>query len=142
MSTAHDVASYILKKKGQMTTMKLQKLIYYCQAWSLVWEDRPIFDEKIQAWANGPVVPALYGYHKGLFCIDTWSVGDDRNLKPEDKTTIEAVLDFYGEKSSQWLSDLTHQEPPWKNARSGLLPGSRGSNEITLADMAEYYGSL
>ena len=57
MATAHDVAAYILQKKGEMTAMKLQKLVYYSQAWSVVWDERPLFHEKIEAWANGPVVP-------------------------------------------------------------------------------------
>jgi uncharacterized phage-associated protein len=43
--------------------MKLQKLVYYAQAWALVWDDEPIFDEEIEAWANGPVVRGLYEAH-------------------------------------------------------------------------------
>ena len=49
-----DVAAYILEQKGSMTTMKLQKLVYYSQAWSLVWDEKPLFEEAIEAWANGP----------------------------------------------------------------------------------------
>jgi hypothetical protein len=52
------------------------------------------------------------------------------------------VLAYYGDKPSQWLSDLTHMELPWQNARKGLGPGERGHNQISHADMAEYYGSL
>ena len=61
---AIDVAQYILnyfRKKGQpITTLKLQKLVYYVQAWSLVWDDAPIFDEDFEAWVNGPVVRSLF----------------------------------------------------------------------------------
>lgn len=52
------------------------------------------------------------------------------------------VLSFYGDKSPQWLSDLTHKEMPWQKAREGLLPNMRGSSVITLESMAEYYESL
>lgn len=142
MSAVHDVAAYILEKQSQMTTMKLQKLVYYCQAWSLVWEERPLFDAKIEAWANGPVVAALYERHRGEFSVSSWSCGDSQKLSSADRETIDAVLKFYGDKTSQWLSDLTHQELPWLTAREGLLPGSRGSREITHSAMAEYYGSL
>ena len=45
MATIYDVAKYILDKKGQLTTMKLQKLLYYTQAWTLAWDDKPLFDE-------------------------------------------------------------------------------------------------
>ncbi|HSS48337.1 MAG TPA: type II toxin-antitoxin system antitoxin SocA domain-containing protein, partial [Thermoanaerobaculia bacterium] len=65
MTTVHNVAAYILQKQGEMTAMKLQKLVYYSQAWSLVWDEEPLFAERVEAWANGPVVPDLYREHKG-----------------------------------------------------------------------------
>ena len=71
-TSAHDVAAFILKESGPMTAMKLQKLVYYCQAWSLVWDEKPLFKEKIEAWANGPVVRALYEKHRGKFKVSSW----------------------------------------------------------------------
>jgi uncharacterized phage-associated protein len=142
MISVNDVAAYILQKQGRMTTMKLQKLVYYSQAWTLVWDESILFNEKIEAWANGPVARELYDKHKGQFEVSTWRYGDSSKLTRVQKGSINAVLKFYGEKSSQWLSDLTHEEDPWKNARAGLLPGQNGCNEITSASMAEYYSSL
>lgn len=72
MASAHDVAAYILKRMGQMTAMKLQKLVYYSQAWSLVWDEAPLFNERIEAWANGPVVRELYEAHRGQFQVSEW----------------------------------------------------------------------
>lgn len=71
-TSAHDVAAYILRKQGPMSVWKLHKLLYYAQAWHLVWEEEPLFREHIEAWANGPVVPALYPLHKGLFTVSAW----------------------------------------------------------------------
>lgn len=142
VASVHDVAAYILRKQGTITTWKLQKLAYYSQAWSLVWDDRPLFRAKIKAWANGPVVPELYHHHKGRFRVSEWRQGDSSKLNPDERATIDAVLAFYGTKSSQWLSDLTHNEAPWREARGGLPPGARGSQEITWESMARYYGSL
>ena len=122
--------------------MKLQKLLYYCQAWSLVWDEEPLFGEPIEAWANGPVVPSIFRKQQGKFKVDSWPDGDARLLGGAQKDTIDAVLSYYGEKSSQWLSDLTHSEEPWKEARKGLLPGQRGNKQISHASMAEYYSSL
>ena len=141
MATVHDVAAYILKKSGPMTAMKLEKLVYYCQAWSLVWDENPLFREKIEAWANGPVAPALYKKHRGDYKVSKWD-GNCSALSATQKETINAVLKFYGGKTSQWLSDLTHQETPWREARKGTPPGEPSSAEITHAAMAEYYGSL
>lgn len=142
LASAHDVAAYIIAKKGSMTAMKLQKLIYYCQAWSLVWDERPLFRERIQAWANGPVVFEIYDQHRGAFEVDEWKTGNPSKLDALACKTIDAVLRFYGKHTSQWLSDLTHRETPWKEARKGLAMAERGQREISLAAMAEYYGSL
>lgn len=141
-----DVAKYILDKVGPMTTWKLQKLVYYSQAWSLVWDETPLFEEKILAWANGPVCEELYQAHKGEFLISSknFAEGNVEKLTSDQKTTIDQVIASYNNKSGQWLSELTHLEEPWKKARSSqnLQPGQRGSAEITLDSMSEYYGGL
>lgn len=142
MADVFDVAKYILQKKGAMTTMKLQKLVYYCQAWSVVWDAKPIFGEEIQAWASGPVTPKLYQAHKGQYQISTLPSGNISNLTQQEKETIDSVLEFYGDKSAQWLSDLSHMEDPWNKAREGFSLGDNCENEITLASLEEYYGSL
>ena len=143
MVNAHDVAAYILEKRGRMSAMKLQKLVYYAQAWALVWDDRPLFEEKVRAWANGPVVRDLYEEHRGAFWVGPdWTRGKSSALDAEQRKTVDAVLGFYGDKTPQWLSELTHSERPWAGARAGLAPGERGNSEITHAAMAEYYGSL
>lgn len=144
MATVFDVAAYILDKQGEMTAMKLQKLVYYSQAWSLVWDEGPLFISRIEAWANGPVAPELYAEHRGKYRMRAGDIkkGNPGQLTNVQKETVDAVLAFYGDKSSQYLSELTHLEDPWKNARIGLPAGVRGNNEISHAAMAEYYGSL
>ena len=142
MATVHDVAAYVLKKCGPLTAMKLQKLVYYSQAWSLVWDEAPLFGAPIQAWANGPVVPALYSEHKGRFKVGSWHLGKASALTEKQQSTVDAVLRFYGDKPSQWLSDLTHMEAPWREARRGVPDGERGHAVISHAALAEYYGGL
>ena len=143
MTKAVDVAAYILNKQGPMTAMKLQKLVYYSQAWSLVWDEKPLFRARIEAWANGPVAPALYHEHRGQFKVSRGSIqGNASALSPEERDTVDAVVSYYGRHTSQWLSELTHRERPWKKAREDLRPGERGRNEITHDAMAEYYHSL
>ncbi|MCI4626612.1 MAG: DUF4065 domain-containing protein [Candidatus Magnetoovum sp. WYHC-5] len=142
MLSADDVADYIVKKMGTITAMKLQKLIYYCQVWSLVWDEKPLFNDEIEAWLSGPVVRKLYENHKGQYSVNQWSFGDASKVQGIEKETIDSVLDYYGDKSAQWLSDLTHKEDPWLIARKGLSPNERGSRVISHADMMEYYGSL
>lgn len=140
--SAHDVAQFVLGRLGEMTTMKLQKLVYYCQAWSLVWDERPLFGERIEAWANGPVIPDLYAVHRGRFTVSLWDKGDATRFDGEAVETMDAVIGYYGDKTAQWLTDLAHDEAPWQQARAGLALGERGSQEITLASMHEYYLGL
>jgi uncharacterized phage-associated protein len=142
MASAHDVAAYILDQHGSMSAMKLQKLVYYSQAWHLVWEEEPLFEEGIQAWANGPIVRELYDVHRGQFTVKHWPEGDAANLSEDERTSIDAILIHYGDKSAAWLSEATHREDPWRDARDDLGPGDRSSREITMAAMAEYYGAL
>ena len=144
MATVFDVAKYILELQGKTTTIKLQKLVYYCQAWSLVWDEQPIFSERVEAWANGPVVPDLFFKHQGKFWISAGSIrnGKSNNLTEDEKETVEAVLEHYGNKSAQWLVDLTHLESPWKEARGNHSSDKIGNGEITHASMAEYYSGL
>lgn len=142
MASAHDVAAYILSKLGAMSAMKLQKLVYYSYAWHLVWEERQLFSEDIEAWANGPVVRALYREHHGQFSVDAWPKGDPDKLDPAERSSIDAVLSFYGSQTAHQLSELTHRETPWQVARAGLPAGARGEVAITDAAMFEYYDSL
>lgn len=143
--TVYDAATYILESGGEMTAMKLQKLVYYSQCWSLVWDESPLFDEGIEAWANGPVCPELYAAHKGKFKVGPGSIpGDSSRLNDDQKATIDEVMEFYGAKSAQWLSDLTHLEAPWKDARerAGAVEGDNCREEISLSEMHEYYSGL
>ena len=140
-----DVAQYVLSKLEEpCTTMKLHKLLYYCQAWHLVWEDKPLFKEDIEAWANGPVIRALFNFHQGMYWAtpNQLTLGNQSKLNNVQKEDINNVLRFYGNKTSQWLIDQTHIEAPWRNARKGLLPNERGNRIIPLEAMSEYYSSL
>jgi uncharacterized phage-associated protein len=145
MVNVFDVSVSILRRTGPISAMKLQKLIYYCQAWSLVWDDKPLFQSNIEAWMSGPVVRELYEKHRGKYIVsadDFTEYASKSVLSPEQQETINIVLRSYANKSAQWLSDQTHHEKPWQIAREGLSESDRGSNRISLESMAEYYSSI
>ncbi|AOZ72063.1 hypothetical protein BK816_01100 [Boudabousia tangfeifanii] len=141
-TSAHNVAAYIVKKLGSVTTMKLQKLLYYSQGWSLAWDEQPLFTEEIQAWANGPVVYDVFKKHRGEFKVSSWPSGNPEELSSEQRDTVDAVLEAYGALSGQQLSDKTHHEPPWLEARKGTPIGAYSDNALSLDTMQEYFGSL
>ena len=144
MASILNVAQYVLVRVGAMTTMKLQKLVYYCQAWSLAWDDEPLFDEDFEAWANGPVNRSLFYVHQGLFHVSRNFLNRYEFLGFTDsqKETMDIVIRELGDKSPQWLSDLSHSERPWIEARAGYEPGERCENIIDKETMRDYYGGL
>ena len=135
---APDIAAYILERMGPISAMKLQKLVYYAQAWSLVWTVRPLFANRIEAWANGPVVRDLCALHRGEFLVDSMP-GEAAALDGKARSIVDAVLTTYGHQSPQALSELTHSEQPWIEARQNAAPGTRSEAEISHRSMRAYY---
>ena len=143
MANVFDVAKYILETRGRMSTMKLQKLCFYCQAWSLVWDDNELFPEEFEAWANGPVCRELYNATRGVYSVTADDEnGSSSNLTENQKDTINRVLDYYAKHDAQWLSQLTHLEDPYKLARVGIPAGVGSNNIISKESMAIYYGGI
>jgi len=139
MATVFEIAAHISARLGDVSRYKLHKLAYYVQAWSLVWRKQPAFEGRIEAWTNGPVAPALQAE---LVHRDSDSVLRAKPLSAEDAAHVDRVLVYYGHMSADELVRLTHDEPPWRDARAGLGPTDRSSNEITTEAMAVYYGRM
>ncbi len=139
--TALDVAAYILEKQlDNLTAIKLQKLVYYSQAWYLAWQDSPLFEDKIEAWVNGPVVRNLYEAHRGKYFLTAGDIaGDLGKLSDSQKQIIDLVCERYGHLNGAQLSELTHSERPWQDARQGLEPDAPSCKEISLESIEVYY---
>lgn len=144
MADVFDVAAYILQQQGCMTTMKLQKLCCYAQAWRLAWTGRPLFPERVEAWVNGPIMPDLYHKHRGMISISQppASIGDASNITDDERESIDAVLDAYGDLQPYGLISQTRSEPPWLDARGGVAEGELCGNRITNEAMRGFYGLL
>lgn len=139
MAKAIDVARYILDNFGEMTTMKLQKLVYYCQAYSLAWYDLPMFDEEVRAWTHGPVVYDLFNKHRGQYTVSAadFGEGDINSLKERDTDVIDSVCEAFEGLTGWELRNRTHEETPWKN---NFHEGDvRHNREIPHDDMKEFY---
>lgn len=130
-------------QKASLTHKKLQKLLYYAQAWNLVFNGDKLFDEPIQAWVHGPVVPSLYHELK-KFGYNKFEVSDGTpvpTFRDENQQVIDSVWATYGlNYDADYLEMLTHSELPWINARAGMDEFESCQNEISLTDMREFYG--
>jgi len=145
MSDVIDVANYILEVVREespdddyelISHMKLQKLLYFCQGYSLALCGRPLFPEPIEAWTHGPVCPKLYHLLKNYGPLPiTASIDPDKIILNEyEKSIVELVYDSYGQYSASRLRKITHEEGPWKTTMINTT--------ITQNDMLKYFESL
>jgi uncharacterized phage-associated protein len=145
MAHVQDVAAYILGKLGPMTAMKLQKLCYFAYGYHLAWEERPLFPERFEAWANGPVCPALYARHRGLFMVDRSDIeGDPGALDEGELESVNLVLDAYSGLTAHQLSSMTHSQIPWLNARARarVRPTERSDEPLDDEEIFEFFDAL
>lgn len=143
MANIFDTSKYILKRTGTISSMKLQKLCYYALAWSLVWDERPIFNEDFYAWETGPVCIELFNELKGKYSITIQDItGEEKNLTKIQRTIIDTILAHYNKQTDQYLSQLTQMEYPWIKARNGNFSNVPYPNIITKQSIKEYYSSL
>lgn len=140
MENVRDIAKWFLSKEP-MTHKKLQKLCYYSQAWyCALYDGSPLFEDRIEAWVHGPVIPTLFPIYADYKWLPIpMEDFDESKLSDESLDIMEAVYNTYGEFSGDQLESLTHSESPWKDARGELKPWETSDNEITTIAMREYY---
>lgn len=147
---ASSVAEFFIQKSNLssprkvITNKKIQKLVYYAQAWSLAINKHPLFKEKIEAWVHGPAIKSVYDKYKE-FGFNAIKKEPDLALiemiPKEDKKILEQVWNVYGKYDSSYLEMLTHSESPWQNARAGLEVSENSENEISIDSMQEFYSA-
>jgi uncharacterized phage-associated protein len=137
-----DVAKYLLSMQDDdagesITTLKLQKLLYYCQGFHLALFDEPLFDDRIEAWDHGPVVPSVYhefkGYGRETLPIQLFDV--DASLTHDQRELIDEVYTVYGQFSAWKLRNMTHDEMPWKKTFE------EGQSTIRHEDLRAYFST-
>jgi uncharacterized phage-associated protein len=143
MTTAVDVAAALLERCGPMDTWKLQKLVYYSQAWHLAWRGHALFEEPIEAWANGPVVPTLWAQHRQTYRVASLPAGYPSAVAPDSDPILDFVCGYYGKLTGDQLSKRTHEEDPWRITRAAdhVRDGERSNATISPALMADFYRS-
>ncbi len=152
-----DIAMYYLLRSAEdgdlITPLKMQKLVYYAYAWTLVLNEKCLFQEQMEAWANGPVIPSLYAqlkpYGASPIGIEFAGVSTQRvfeklseKIAPEIRETLDEVYETYMPKSAFELVVLTHNEKPWIEARGGLPATSPSNNPISDTDIKAQYVPL
>ncbi|XKH58553.1 DUF4065 domain-containing protein (plasmid) [Citricoccus nitrophenolicus] len=121
------IQSTRLEITGKISTMKLQKLAFYAQAYSLAWLGEPMFDAEVHAWRTGPVVPKLQAHHAGLIMVGPGELGGDAGqLSPEQQIVVDCVVRPLNVLSGTFLGLRTREEAPWQDAYDATNePGQR-----------------
>ena len=139
-----EIANYFIWLASEtgsfISNLKLQKLVYYTQAWHLAIYGEPLFEEDFQAWIHGPVIPELYQKYEsfGWRPID---VDVTPQLPPATIEFLERVSDEYFSCDGYELERMTHAEAPWNLARVGLPMDVASTVQIEKTWMQEYYGA-
>lgn len=146
------IADYVIQRLNadenvNLINLKLQKLIYYLQAWSLGMIGERFVDSSFEAWVHGPVCRELYDRFKETKTLYSFMSMEDvacadpaSSIDPRDRDFINYILDNYAGFSGVELEAMTHKEAPWKEARRGLAPMDACNNVISEDTMREYYG--
>lgn len=146
MTTAMDVAKWFIHNTSydmgdNITPLKLQKLIYYAQAWHLLANEKPLFEEELQAWAHGPVAPSVFYAYRELGWRPIPPIEEKVELSDEQVEILTQVLDIYGEFTAKRLEAMTHAEEPWIVARGDCAPEDRCEEIIPKGHIFDYFKS-
>lgn len=146
------LCEYIVKHFGPMSHLKLQKLLFYCDAYHLAYFGEELVTDRFQAWVHGPVSRKVYDSlkDKSILYSDLKyeSNPDDIDVDAEfDKLTSDqkALLTDVLTELSTWtgfqLESATHREAPWKKARLGYGPADRCEELISKEITRDFYKS-
>ena len=145
MYSARDIARCLIllaDADGEfMSEMRLHKLLYYAQGWSLGLMHERLFTESIEAWKYGPVIPKLRNElptQNRMLSVDVFDGATP--LNKEHSEFVQLIWNRYRKHSGWNLHRLTHEERPWKDARGDLPDDARSSNQITVESLRSHFG--
>jgi uncharacterized phage-associated protein len=147
--SVHDVADYLILQADAesgdvMTHLRLQKLVYYAQAWHLAIYSKPLFRETIQAWVHGPVCPVLWSRFANMKFqpILPEHVRENRKqIAGKEKELLDEIWQVYGQFTAKHLEDMTHNEDFWKEARGDTPEAQFCITPISRESMEHYYSA-
>ena len=156
-----DVANYIIFKCNELgievNNLKLQKLLYYANMYSLYKTESALTKERFQKWKFGPVSPKVYftfrhlGKHniqEPVSSIELDKAGhlrikefDENTIADKDKNNIDKIIKDMGSIGRFDLVDITHKEPMWRNFEDQILNEVRNL-EYSDEEIISYVNSL
>lgn len=144
--TANDIADYLIaesRERGELlTNLKLQKLLYYADAWNLALRDEPLFDEEFKAWVHGPVLASQYHRFKDFRWMPITSEIERPNLSADLSAFLDEIVDVFGSETAVALELMTHRELPWIEARGDTPASDPSSAKISKETTKKFYRAM
>lgn len=140
--------SYIFDQMQEITPLALQKILYFIQGIYMVLFGEELYKEDCMAWVHGPVYEEVYALFRDFkynpiednrFAIFK---GRFEELSEQEKKTIDLVINSFGRYSGKELEKITHNEAPWKNARTDYEPLQPSRKKIEKKDIKEYFSQV
>lgn len=142
MTVAKWFVAWAEAEDADLSNLKLQKLLYYAQGHHLARTGKPLFEETIEAWSHGPVVPQVYRAFKKFDSSDIRLPDSDTfmwdQIDTETTDLLILVWNTYGEFAAWRLRNMTHDEAPWK---ANFKPREK-SLEIPQQDMLNFFQKI
>ena len=144
--TCFDIANYFLDKAKQtaiaVTNLKLQKLVYYAQAWHLAIHNEALMEEvEFEAWIHGPVIHELWNKYRNYSYKPINEEVTPPELDARSDQFLEEVGEVYLDKDAYTMELMSHREDPWILARNGYADNERCTNTISEESMRTYFKS-
>jgi len=121
------------KEREGITNLKLQKILYFAQAYYLSKLGKPLFSDAIEAWEYGPVVPSVYKKYREHVSDSIILEKDEAMLSDGDRENLKRVWDLFGGYSAGRLVEIAHAHSPWKEAYASQ------NKVISHKSISEYY---
>ncbi|MCJ8205738.1 type II toxin-antitoxin system antitoxin SocA domain-containing protein [Pseudomonas sp. RGM2987] len=142
---AIDIANWFVAKCAEsgdlITHLKLQKLLYYAEAWTQTLTGKELFSEQIQAWAHGPVVPEVFQEFK-KYGWNPLPAPEDQKIpvvSSEAEEILLQVFEAYSDLPAKTLEEMTHRDAPWIKARGDLSSEERCETIMPKAEILDFF---
>jgi uncharacterized phage-associated protein len=138
--SALDISKWFIIRfeDNYITHSKLQRLLYYSEAWTQVLLNRELFKEGLEAWSLGPSVQEVFTHYleyKKIWHIEVLEILISRSILE----VLEQVFTVYGEMSDDLLESMSQSDEPWVKARGELSHEQRCHNVISKDEIKEYF---
>ena len=145
MHSASEVAHWFIAKAAEsgdlITHLKVQKLLYYAEAWTQTLVNEELFAEKLEAWAHGPVVPEIFQEFRehGWNPLPVPNQEKIPVISPQAEEVLQQVFDTYGDLPAKTLEDMTHKDEPYIKARGNLSGEERCDVVIPKNEIQNFF---